>query len=608
MSNQTSMIILVWISLLLSACQTQTVPSQVTQQVVSTPATSSTQISDIWRRNLVRWLHVAYSENAQEASFAGITSSKIDHPTLYATYSIVGVYHSLNEPIESASEIADWIVSLQTEDGAFNDPDPLSKYPALLETNWAVATLARLKVQAPQRGKVMAFLRSLQNQDGFFEPDQDIGGNPQAQKLVATFWVIDTLKHLNVDLTKEFYLESTKEALLTYLDSADTNSPSQKDSFSSEFFIAVHTLALLDPHSVPSKLKTLIQEQANTFSLSNNPAAIAIGIDLLNSVNILQLPISDTQRATLRRMVETELYPSIIQEPRKSGRPVEPMLTLLFFQLGRTLDVGYETSGELLKLLKEYRVAGGWSNFLIPQGDPEATAYALFIACEVGYEDYNPQKVGNFLRKFTQPAIAVKNIRDTRFALRGLAYLNQLPNSTAMQELQDNLTDSILAAPKKQSAGLLLEYALLVYEQGWQWPHKLEALTLQILQQNADSKFPRMDLLHQIAILEKVSNTEVVPKKQIAQEIMQLQVPNSGFKSVPNASGADALASLLAVEALRALDTAPLVNRSDIESFVKECKRDYGYDYCYHASPNAGVKNSTFGATYSALRLLHLTK
>lgn len=454
----------------------------------------------------------------------------------------------------------------------------------------------------------MAFLRSLQNQDGFFEPDQDIGGNPQAQKLVATFWVIDTLKHLNVDLTKEIYLESTKQALLTYLDSADTNSPSQAASFSSEFFIAVHTLALLDPHSVPSKLKALIQEQANTFSLSNNPAAIAIGIDLLNSVSILQLRMSETQRATLRRMVETQLYPSIIQEQRKSGRPVEPMLTLLIFRLGRILDIGYESSGELLKLLMEYRVAGGWSNFLIPQGDPEATAYALFIAREVGYEDYNSQKVGNYLRKFTQPSTAVKNIRDTRFALQGLAYLNQMPNSTAIQEIQDNLADSILAAPKKQSAGLLLEYALLVHERGWQWPHKLEALTHQILEQNAGSKFPRIDLLHQLAILEKVSNTEVIPKKQLVQEIMQLQAPNGGFRSMSNTSDADVLASLLAVEALRALDSAPLVSRSNIELFVKECKRDYGYDYCFHPSPETAVKNSTFGATYSALRLLHLTE
>jgi len=199
-------------------------------------------------------------------------------------------------------------------------------------------------------------------------------------------------------------------------------------------------------------------------------------------------------------------------------------------------------------------------------------------------------------------------MRDTRFALQGLAYLDQMPNSTAIQEIQDNLTDSIVAARKKQSAGLLLEYALLVSERGWQWPQKLETLTHQILEQNAGSKFPRIDLLHQLAILEKVSNTEVIPKKQLAQEIMQLQVANGGFKSMPNASGADVLASLLAVEALRALDSAPLVSRSNIESFVKECKRDYGYDYCFPSSPEATVKNSTLGATYSALRLLHLTK
>jgi hypothetical protein len=269
--------------LLLTTCQASfSTPAELKPTPI--PPTTTVAIQDYWKSNLARWLEIAYTEDEDVGAFAAISANKIDHPSLYATYSTVGIYDVLGRPIESNDEIQKWIASLQAENGAYADPDALPKYAALLETHWAVATLAYLDLPAPHSEKTILFLRALQTQDGFFQPDLDIGGDPLSQKIVATFWAIDTLKRLKVDLAKQDFLVPTKRALLDYLNSDTKENAEPNASLSTFSLIALHTLAMLDPDAVDSGTRTRLQGQAENFSLSANPAVIAMAIDLFETV------------------------------------------------------------------------------------------------------------------------------------------------------------------------------------------------------------------------------------------------------------------------------------------------------------------------------------
>ncbi len=592
--------------LLLTTCQSLASPPEPKSTFL--PPTATVAIQNHWKSNLARWLQIAYTEDEHVASFAAISANKIDHPSLYATYSVVGIYHVLNQPIRSSDEIQKWIASLQTENGAYADPDALPKYAALLETNWAVATLGYLDLSAPQAGKTISFLRSLQTHDGFFLPDQDIGGDPQSQKIVASFWAIDTLMRLKVDLAKQDFLVSTKRALLDYLNSDIKENAEPNISLSANSLIALHTLAMLDSDAIDSETRTILQQQAENFSLSANPAVLAMAINLFETVKILGLSISDSKIANLRGRVETQLYPSILQASN-AGRPVEPMQTYLTLKVGDLLRVKYVDSSDLFAHCEPYRVAGGWNTFFIPRGDPAATAEALFIAKEIELEKYNPDKVANFLEQSIAPSIAAKHLRNLRFALQGLGFLKRLPNSTTLQEIQSTVAAAILQSPKKQSAGLLFEYALLVYERGWKWPSELDTLAVQTLQETARNK-TRIDTLHNMLILELVSKTEVIPKKQLAQEIAQLWVERSGFKAMASATETDILSTFLAVQALGMIGTLKPEDKATIEIFLDTCKQEYGYSF---SCPNSSAKNQetaspTIAATFYALKLRQMIK
>src|SRR5581483_9027700 len=164
-----------------------------------------------WIKNLKLRLRIGYREDASDASFGGISRNVLTHPSLYATHAVIGIASELGQPIENPEAVQSWIVSLMDEDGAYNDKS--TKFSKLTMTLWAVETLRYLGFKPKEPEKTIAFIRSLQEPDGFFRDDEASDSSTINVRLEATSRALAIFRDLGVDLAHTAYLDSTREYL-----------------------------------------------------------------------------------------------------------------------------------------------------------------------------------------------------------------------------------------------------------------------------------------------------------------------------------------------------------------------------------------------------------
>jgi len=561
-----------------------------------------------WQKRLAFWLDVGYMETDEIAAFASISPDLLSQPNLYTTYGSVGILAELEEEIPNAHAIGAWINTLKEQRGAYDDP--LNELPLIVETYWAVATLHRLGIAPLNPEDTVAFVESLQRDDGFFAPDMSLGGAEEEENLVATQFAIDTLLLLRTPSTDETLQKSAK-ALQEYLTfHLDDVSPSLANRAFTQFVAAARALAMIDPSAVPEDVGPLLLSASG--SLSSLPeTALMPGFvnDLLDVIERIER--SADIPAQLKRDVAARVLPSLDRSRGQAFSPVsiDPVLTYEAIKLIERVDSSFLDSDDLLQGLARYRIEKGWITFVIPDPNPQATYCALVIARQIGFDDYDAAKVGAYLEQFVQMDERVSDSGDSYFAWLGLVLLDQKPDDERVSRLKETAISKVQRLPEDSGAyGELVPLALLAKAMGWDLPDAVRERISRTLQQESAADLHGMRQIYGFTILQSVSGADVIPPETIEEKVLALWSSEGGFKIVPGAPAPDIPATLLALKTLALIHRSEAVDPEVVTDFVWSCKGEYGFNYVPSQWAGQLPATSSVGAdlfvTYEGLAIL----
>ncbi|MEO0248232.1 MAG: prenyltransferase/squalene oxidase repeat-containing protein [candidate division WOR-3 bacterium] len=608
MNRQGLLLVCFCVSLLLANCRSWRVG-----QNRETSDSTDAPIETPWRNNLIRWLEMGYVEDADSAAFASVDVRFLRYPNLYSTYSVVRILTTLGEGIEDASAIGGWLLSMQKEDGSFDDS--LNDLPILIETYWAVSILNDLNIAPPNKDGIVRFVCSLRKTDGFFSPDTSLGGSAEEQALVATAYAIKLL--LLVDSVKIApCLQGMPETLLNHLHSHRPQEFSLEDE--KGYFIVLGALARLSPRSIsPLFLSDLGQAVNNVPSLPADPASLSYVNELYDVAISLGRTETKEIHGNLRQYVVDRLLPASEAQIGYlwTPGPPDPMLTYLMLRLFHGAGVPYPRQADLLHLLSKYRVRSGWLTFVHPLPDPESTYYALRIADQIGYPGYDDTKISAYLRRFVQPRSASEmDLRGVYFAVQGLALLHQSPERPTRVALQEMAETKFFSLPEEEREGEVLWLIRSAGVLGWALSDALQEQVSQGVQprlSRLSSSSYRMRDLYEIFLLQTILGVEIVREEEITAKVLHLKSPEGGFLARTMAPGPDIHSTRFALEILSAFHALGGIDRSTTRNFVLSCRDDFGFNIvpvsAIAASPDVyGSLSPDFSSTYDGFRILEI--
>jgi len=563
-----------------------------------------------WQKQLAFWLDVGYMETNEIAAFASISPDLLRRPNLYATYGTVGILAELEEEIPNTQAIGVWITSLKDQRGAYNDP--LNELPLIVETYWAIAALYRLGVAPHNPEDTVAFVNSLQRDDGFFVPDMSLGGAEEEQNLVATQFAIDTLLLLHTSPSDESLQRSAK-ALKEYLEShLDGVSPSLANREFTYFVAAARALAMIDPSAIPAGVESLLPSAlGDASSLPETSLMPGFINDLLDVIELMGF--SEDIPTKLKHYIAEHVLPSLARsrEQEFTSGSLDPILTYETIKLIERAEVSFPDSAGLLQSLARYRIENGWITFVIPKPNPQSTYCALVIAQQIGFNDYDAAKMGAYLRQFVQPGEETISASDSYFAWLGLVLLDQKPDDVIMRRLKEAAISKMRELPEGSNAyGELLPLALLAQTMNWDLPDSMRERIARTVRQDSAADLYRIGQIYGISILQSISGVEVVSPKKVEEKVLALWSSEGGFKAAPGAHAADIHSTFLALKTLSLIHRSKVVDPEVVTNFVWSCKDDYGFNYMplqlvEQLPETSGVEADLF-VTYEGLEILNM--
>ncbi len=563
-----------------------------------------------WRDNLIRWLDVSYVEEADRAAFASVDLRFLRRLNLYTTYGMTGILVTAGENIEDAAAIRDWLFSLQGENGAFDDP--LNDLPSLVETYWAISILDNLNTGFPNKDGIVQFVCSLQGTDGFFHPDASLGGSQEEQAIVATAYAVKILLLADTNGTVPC-LQKTHATLVSYLQS---HLPREFSLKKVQYFIASSTLAQLAPRNIPAVFVSDFEHAlAKVPSLSTDPAALSHVTELYNIATSLDLTKTKNVQGNLQQYIVNRLIPVFEDQTGYAwaSGPPDPMLTYLTIKLFHGAGIDYPHQSDLLHMFSKYRVRNGWLTIVHPVPDPEATYYALWVAHQIGYVNYDGIRVSAYFRSFVQPHTAPEiDLRDVYFAVQGLAALNQSLEEQPRLALQKMAESKFIRLSNEERDRQILWLVRNAGALEWKLSNTLqEQISQNIHQRSSLLSSYRMRDVYEIFLLQTVSGIRLIPSEQILARVLDLKSDQGGFTTKRTAPSPDIHSTRLALEILLALHSLEKIDRETTKNFVRSCQDDFGFNIvpvsAIAAHPEVYNNLSPdFSSTYDGFRILQI--
>lgn len=569
-----------------------------------------------WEKNLRLWLAIGYVEQEHQAAFASVPLDIVTKPNLYATYSVLGIYTALDEPIKNRDAIAEWLESLMTQSGSFQNDGP---YPRLQATLWAVRAMKMLGHTPRHPDKILSYLFSLQDETGWFRFDDNTGQAKEKLDLSPTIQAVEAIRDLGMEPKTVPALNKTREALIAYLrDHPYSKSQTANDPNTGEAGQAALALALLDPTAVPDEFRSSIQRELATVSLSADLMSILKAKGTLDKAQLLGLPIPESTSNNLRRVLNESVLPALptggsdssgtldLSSPTPKQKnsvygSVEPMTTSIILSLAQKVGASFPNKRELLQTIALHQLASGWSMFGDPQTNPAATYSALKIAREIRYKGYTPDKVAAYLLGFVQPDDSSFDLQSAYYAVRGLLLLGHKPDDSILQALKGRAVARINSLPEDQRDGELLYMALLAQSMKWDWPNSLKEPARLALQSQNDLGLGRMLSIHFVTVLQAASGIEVVPREQLVEKVIALSTAEGGFKAVEQSPVPDLLSTYQAVRILEILSAKDKVDKDKLRQFISSSQGNYGFNLVPLALVKQHPDMLTPGATQATL-------
>jgi hypothetical protein len=561
-----------------------------------------------WVERLRFWLRVGYSNGPHGSAFAAISPELLRSPSLYTTFAAVGIHEQFDLPLDGTEAIAAWVRGLELDDGAFDD-GTLS-LPLFIETYWAVRTLERLGGDLNSLQETRAFLLGLQGEDGFFRPDEDIGGDELEQALIASDYTAEALLLLGEPRGSEALRRCTAavaQRLVSLLADGETPNPGS----SGQYIIgAIHTLAEIDPSALSAEARLYLDAALRDVgSLAADPGSLSQVIMLLEARRMLGDPVS-VDEEPIRSYVAEGIIP--ILEGVEKGALFDPMILYQAARLMAARGIAPGDRDAILEALDRYRIAEGWITAVIPMPDAWATFYALGLIETVGGVAFQPDSVRDYLLGQLAPQDGRVELGNVYAAALGLKQLG-IPVDRFTQAQGRALSgERLWSEPGVLRNSEALYWLALVYaELEWELPPDLRTA---LAKRRGELTNAQLDLsvgeIDQLLALENALEDRFLSDEEVTDQLMRLWVSPGGFKASVKAATPDLHSTYLAISSLARLGNIEALPRDAALEYLEACRTDYGFSYVVWDeegfSTGAGSVQPDLRSTYEGMRILQM--
>ncbi len=607
--------------------------------VVSTPEKWAALLGEQWLEDVAWFLRINYVET-EEVAWFGRYSMSAFQPNLYTTHQAIKLLQNAGRSIKNPEEIVRWINSIQQEDGSFDCPaDPPEHAPPLFAAYWAVASLHRLGSSPEHPEGAANFVLSLQAEDGGFylwSKDKHQAGEANH---VATGYAVKTLRILGHDKEDE-PLRQAAEYLRRHLDSRLQEqrelepSTGKKAEKLENVWILYHILKLTPGYTLPERY-ILVLEEAVELVLNEGFIAESffwLGLSFAEMINQFVAIAArgvdinlDLDR--VKQLMATEVLPRLPKEGTHIFQGIiDPNLLTINFLVKLTKNVGkaYPDLETVIGKVNRYRIEGGWLTFAhLGPSTIRSTYAALYVASEIGYDQFDRRKLKNFVRGFMQDA--GRSLAEWYYALMAWRLLEERPDRELIHDFKQRVSQRLLREASYLSLEEFAALARLTRELDLDVPVSVQARAGDILRsahtELRDSPLLRMHRLHAIVLTQTIAKQKIFPFEELRGHLETLWSTTGGFRVValtgqsPSDSPVDipmipfTPVTYMAIEIISLLPDTNVITVSreaKLKRYILQSKTRFGFCYVsldVHAKYDVALE-TTWESTMAALKVL----
>lgn len=612
--------LLVLLSVYLIGCQSTSQPTPIPTSASPTittvpPLASSADFSKEWLYNLTGWLELSYQEWEEYAGFGRVDEIYLRNPNLYATFGTLSILHETNQTIDNHDQIAAWINSLQTENGAYDDP--LSNAPLLVETFWALQSLHYLNQAPSAPTAVTTFLRSCMIPNGLFIFDCGQGQTTGDEDAISTtYFAISSLDMLGA--VNSFDLSSTQQELSAFVSAHLSDSTlTLADESTGLVISAITSLALINQNALPAGTTDWLTHKLSDINdLPSEFISVLKTRQLLEVVDLLNLPqIKDTE--TLSAWVEEKVLP--LQSDNGgfgSNKTIDPVLTFEAMRVIHFCSLTYPDFAKLSTALTAHTLQGGWATFLSFDLSSEATFYAVTLAQQLAVMNtFNMTKIETFTFHILTTG-EVPSGEDTSAATASDIYYALLTSQQLSRELTPDQTESVrttlsqleLAASPVEIANFLWVTRQTGYEPSSTQLAVVDSAVNDVMTLHDQGQ----DTIQGLRMLyegKKTLHLNQVSDDVIREGLLALQTTDGSFMRLSTTAKGDISATNIAISILHDMDAIKSADTAATRQFVQNSKLDTGIGYFpFDPAATEEFPGANLKSTYEGVAILNLLR
>lgn len=632
-------LVVLTISALLLTIHYYPIPSSTPTQVFPTEKWAAL-LGEQWLQDTAWFLEINYVEKEDTAGF-GQFSKRDFRPNLYTTHQAIRLLQNAGENIENPEEIIHWINSIQQDDGSFNCPaDHFDHAPPILEIYWAVSSLKRLESSPRHPDKIVDFILSLQKENGGFifnrEGDADYWATAMASEILLALGqdklenplrqAADFLKQ-RLDLRLQEELEPQAEKIEKLED-----------------VLILRTILELTPnHTLPEKYAPVLAK-AGALIIEEDFVKETLfwpGFSLAHIANqlldIAALGVSiNLDLDKVKQLTVTEVFPRVPEEGFHLFQGIidTNLLTINnLVELAKNVEEQYPHLQEVIHKVNRYRIEGGWLTFMHLSPSIRSTYGALFVAREIGYTQFDREKVQKFVLNLMENDSA--SFEEKYYALMSLRLLVEQPNKVVIRNFERDIIAQALHVNVSDSQSLyqIAYLARIVKELNLEIPLPLQDKLKEMLQslrvEWENAPLARMEFLYQVALAQYITGKEIFPSSEVRKRLKALWSPQGGFKAAAHFH-AGVLSDVPAEPSIISLPDIPIIQstylatqimsmlpdtniitedyKKEMTKYILQTKSRFGFDEVtadMHEKYEGVISlEPTWGSTMAALKLL----
>lgn len=597
-------------------------------------------LGEQWIHDTAWFLGINYVEKEDTAWFGQFPMNNF-HPNLYTTHQAILLMQNAGKNVDNAQEIVHWIYSIQQSDGSFDCPaDWVDHAPLMLEMYWAVMSLKHLEAIPEHTEKIIDIIVSLQNENGGFSLYP--GGNADHQ---ATVLASEILLYLGQNKSEKS-LRDAADFLKQQLDirlQERSGTQAEKVEELKDFLILRTILELTPNHVLPeqyapviARAKTLIMErdfiQETLFWPGFSFAHIANQLFDIAEIGVdIGIDIDEINSITLK-----EVFPRVPEEGTHLFQGIiDPNLLTVndLIELSKNVGEPYPHVEEIIYKVNRYRIEGGWLALINLHPSFSSTYAALFVAREIGYNQFDLEKVQRFVSNLMENNDA--SFQERYYALMSFRLLENRLENEFIRNFEESIIKQALQIDDLTYESLLdfTYLARIAKELNIDVPdqlrNKAKVLLESLRMEWKNTPVIRMELLHVVVLVQYIAREEIFPLSELREMLKALWSSQGGFKAAtnfPSDFSIEILAehediSLPDIPLIQATCTAiqimtifPEINildedrKKEITKHVLEAKSRYGFDEVSYAMRGKHEKSislePTWKSTMAALKIL----